>query len=357
MPHMDTTAFGLPPPGDPSPTELLARAEQVNKGLLTQFRETAQVLVRIIEVAGEVRDGKSLGCERCSSCTLRISQIAEEWLRTPPFDSPDALTVNLTKFVGFPRALVRLIEACLSGVKRVGNTRPVDGVLITELSELCDWAEDSHRNARNHFLPFCRVAGVFGVLHKDLSNTLGKYSGWQELDGKIKALLENIRSVEGQLDDTAYREQRWKDANHTEMHDAEKRICGGGAMRPHRIKGQPDPRPIFVVDFSKDHILGIVDRPMENPQLGWEFFPCPRELAFSVDFKPVRRNGQKDHPEVGDSPLRNCGKFYQVFRITRIEPRYYYYSLCAHSPSNHPMLTDARLVDTYDWPEAPALRV
>ena len=369
---------GLPPAGEEPPEqqlrmarETLRQSAQTNAALRDQIRNTTQVLIRVIEAAEGTRPDKFLGCDRCSECTIRVTKIVDEWLRAPSFSNPDSMIAKFRQFTAFPRALVRLVTACLEFVRKELETpHPeqsrtlADGVFITELTGLCDDADTTFKSLHLHLtiepvrvLYFARLAAALELLRMPLGSVLSDSPAWPRLCDRLTHIAECTHAIEGLLPDDLFRERRWSDESRSiERDGAEKRVCGGGVVRNKPSEGQPDPRPIYVIDFSRHHFLGVVEGPPVSGQcLHWEFFPCQRELPFEVDFKPVGRRDKPEYFPTFETPIKRCGQHFQLFRITRVQPTYYYCALCAVSPSSHVRHTDHRLVDTYDWPHVPSI--
>lgn len=365
---MDTEscrAFGLPTGERLSPQQELQISKGVTEGLRRQLHSTTQVLLRILESAGHIRDSKMTGCDRCSECTVHITKLVDEWFRVPPFCESDAMVVKFTEFLGFPRALVRLIPICLKVVqaeteRSTRSASAVGGVVVAELSRLCDWASEAFRLAQNdpkRILAFCRAAAILAHVRDDIARALAASPGWANLSHKLDNISSYAMSIESYIPDAWYHEDRWKPGRPHDDRDpanrivAKKRACGGGLLRDVPAEGHADPKPIYIVDFSRDHFLAVLEREMEQGQQGWQFFPCQRELPFRVSFVPACRDGMQRSFPTYDTPIRSCGHLYQLFQITDIAPRYYYRALCAQSMSSNVRNQDARLVDTYDWPK------
>ena len=358
--------YGAIPPDAPPIEVQLEEAKAIGNALRHRFLHTSRILVELISEAGKVQAGKQYGCDRCIPCTVHTSRLIDRWLTEVSWPDKDPAFLSLTHFVGFPRALVRIVEACLrnmapteeGGDGRCYHDTAREDVLVTRLAELCDWADHQYTERMQSFLPFARVAAALEYLTPSLSKSLGHHGNWPPIEKKIESLLQKTGNVEGYLGHGKYFETRWIGYDHEEEHPAEKRIEGGGYLRRRVATDEPEPEPWYVIDFSKTHIYAVVNEPVygDAPLRNWEFFPTQRELPFTVDLMAEQRKDENIPVAVKEGSLkRGCGRYYQLLRICDIKPNYYYLALCASFLSKHADLAGERLVDTYDWPKPPIL--
>jgi hypothetical protein len=257
---------------------------------------------------------------------------------------------------------VLLIKACAhfaTHQKDINRQKQTVDLILTQLTGLSDEANSLFQNLLVHperTLYFARIAAVLSAVKPILKDSFGANPGWQDLEQKVDALLSDAPKISGEIGDKRFREDRWQDDRHTVRQEAERRICGGGIARDARAETGPAPKPIYVIDFSKEYFFGLVDEPYdERVKRGWEFYPCQRELPFRVNFQPTKRRNKNSYLPVTKAAMQQCGSHYQLFRILEIEPKYYYYALCVTVPSTHPDNLEARLINTYDWPEVPSI--
>jgi hypothetical protein len=355
-----TEPFGKEPSIQPSPEESLAASQQTLAGLEQRLNDTTKILLEFIALEGNIPEHKMCGCERCSSCTIRVSGLVDRWLRQTQYTNTDVALAQLEYFVGFPRALVRMVLACQAAIdsahpehpERAEHAEMSKGVLATQIDTLCGLAERWFADKKDCFLPFSRVVRALVVLLPDLrSGSLGKSPQWRRIQTRVKTLEDKGRHVEEYLAHHNFSELRWLNQLGQMTHMGKKRVESGGYLRGVARPNMPDPDPLYAIDFSKGHILVVTKDRISDDQKGWEFFPTQRELPFCVDFRPVLQ--ERGTVRV-DSKLRDCGTHYQLLEILDIDPKYYYLALCARSFSKHASAAGDRLVNAHDWPEPPA---
>lgn len=340
---MERDELGFPKAGPPPVDELLKQTNAIADRLREQAHVLTEMLVSIIENAAGVPEEKQFGCERCSDCTLRISQTLERALASaaPPLE---LIFVNIPKFAGFPRALAVLLRKALSAATASAETGVVE-LVANQLLKLCGMASESFNKRR--FLPFSRIAAVLELLRPEIEAALTKCEGAQSLFVKLEALRGQTDQVVAFLPSDSFLDL----PSETGMRKRHKRICGGGYIQKMAIGIEPKSEPLFVVDFSESYVLAIVTKPCSDPLRDCMFLPCKRELPFRAHAVPARRGDGNAAMEVTSESLKPCGRYYQLFEI-HVEPRYSYYyrALCAAATTKHPVASDARFVNTFDWP-------
>jgi serine/threonine protein kinase len=352
--------FGTEPSLKLSP-ESLAASQQALDATEQRLKDTTKILLNLIALEGDIPGHKTCGCERCSSCTIRVSGLVDEWLQKTQYKNTDLALAQLGKFVGFPRALVRVVLACQRAIQsaKPADADQAEGVLVAQIEGLCKEADHRYTEGRkDFFLSFSRVVRALDLLLPDLElGVLGKSPEWDKIKKRIETLKDRSTYVEGNMVKSDFSEDRWLDPRQ-KTRTGMKRVEGGGYLRAAALPNMPDAEPAYVIDFSKEHILVVTKDHISGDQTGCEFFPTQRELPFCVDIRPVehgKRASELIQSTVkADSKLHKCGEHYQLLEILRIEPRYYYLALCARSLSKHDSVAGDRLVHTHDWPKPPA---
>ena len=336
-----------------SPEKSLAASQQALVAIEQRLNDTTKILLELIALEGDISEHKTCGCERCSSCTIRVSGLVDKWLKQTQHTNTDFALAQLEKFAGFPRALVRMVMACQRAIDSA-NPAHADqaemsrGVLVTQIESLCKQAERWYAEKKDCFLPFSRVVRALDLLLPDLKiGSLGKSPMWPDITRRVADLKGFGIHVEEILGEFDFGEDRRLDRGQTSFKGM-KRVEGGGYLRAVAPSDLPNPDPSYVIDFSKEHILVVTKDQISGKQTGWEFFPTQRELPFIVNFRPVE---QGRGIVQGGSKLHECGEHYQLLKISRIEPWYYYLALCARSFSKHPSVAGDRLAHAHDWPE------
>lgn len=281
--------WNLPTPGTLSAEEALQRALATRDGFHKQLDATTKVLIGLIETAGDVRHNKLHGCDRCSECTIKLSAIVENWLQTPPFSCADMMVINLHRFAGFPRALLKLIPACLRFVDTArqkagdGVDLDIEGILINRLESLCELANKAFHTGPDEFLCFCRLARVLELTRPAVARILSKTPGWPSLECRFDEVMGLTNNVETHLRAETFHELHEPTKTPPSWQKRWKRVCGGGHVREEARPGYPNPDPMLVVDFSRDHILAIVKDELLEKKTRCTFIPCQRELSFQAD--------------------------------------------------------------------------
>ena len=305
-----------------------------------------KVMVEMIGHAGGVRESKEFGCERCSDCTVRIARALENSIANDSLP-PEPVIVNIQKFLHFPRALLSLIRGALVAARNA-ETPHTGESLATQVCTICELAEEAFDEW--HFLAFARTAAVLSSIDDEIESTFRDLPLWPGLKKKLQVIKDKTVGIVEHF--SAHIDEFQDLEENTRQRVREKRMRGGGyilsAPRPNKTGD-----PVFVVDFSRTHILTVVKARVTNSLRGWAFMPCQRELPFNVDAFPVRRNGDDELIQVASDSLKKCGNYYQLFRIDKVRPQYYYDALCATLTTKHPAATDKRLVDCFDWPRVP----
>jgi hypothetical protein len=367
-PHND---FNLPPPAGASTWDLNHLRERIEheragaetfmrmaERLKSQVVSTTLNLMQLVELAGGVRPGKSLGCERCSACTLKIACLMETWFQSNACPVEDMAPIQFKQLASFPRSLVRLI---LSSLKLADSPTHADyrNVLATELQLLCEAAieEFGKRSMdKSVVLAFSRVAAVLKEILPAMTSVMGKHVSWPGLRKQIDAVQDLTAQVDQFLDSRKqdhFLELRYFDVSpHSRIEQqANKRVCGGGYTQPRLGSTGSGRGQIHVIDFSKEHFLGVVHTPLEGIQTGWEFCPCQRELPFTLTFETQKRRLKADsHFPTYSTDLQQCGCRYQLFKICSVEPGYYYRALVAQTISTNRRLLDSQIMERHDWP-------
>jgi hypothetical protein len=348
---MRPDAFGTPPSDTPPTREDLQKLQAALDRLRLERADLSKVLADIMDVTAGVRPEKEYGCERCSDCTLQIAEKIESWL-VRSSGNRDAVLLQLPNFARFPRALLTLLRGALGdqGAKLDESRR----ALANQIGALCDLAIKAYAGRR--FLEFSRVAAVLSELIDPIEDVFGSTATWGELRPRLGDVESRTRDLMENLPPDSLKE--YSTRSNVQRRERGKRVCKGGFILGPRTPTKVDPPPVFVIDFTYEYILGVVREEVRQTLPNFVFLPCRRELPFLIDAFPTRRENEKAVIPVGTDEMKQCGKYYQLFKIENVKPRYYYKALCSLAKpkqADSPELRDQRLLDTYDWPSVPAL--